>query len=185
MPTSDLKLTGPKGQAFFGSEADETFKGGAGADSLYGEAGADNLHGGGGVDLLDGGEGNDTLCGGAGADTLTGGQGGDTFVIDGRMGGSMSELDQITDFTHGADRLGMGDRVSLSGASFWSGDAATYADAYATAAQKIASGAADVVAVQIGADVVVFADSHLHDRADSAVVLVGRTLADVSSWDIF
>lgn len=185
MPASDLKLTGPKGQLLTGNEANESFKGGAGADSFYGAGGADTLRGEGGGDLLDGGDGNDTLSGGAGADTLTGGDGADTFLIDGRMGGSMSELDQITDFTHGVDRLGMGDRVSLSGAGFWSGDAATYSDAYATATQKIASGAADIVAVQIGADVVVFADSHLHNRVDSAVVLVGRTLADVNSWDIF
>lgn len=185
MPASNLKLTGPAGQTLTGNEANETFKGGAGADTLFGAGGADSLRGVGGGDLLDGGDGNDTLAGGTGADTLTGGDGADTFLIDGRMGGSMAELDQITDFTHGVDRLGMGDRVSLSGATFWSGDAETYTDAYAAAAQKIASGAADVVAVQIGADVVVFADSHLHNRVDSAVVLVGRTLADVNCWDIF
>ena len=45
---------------------------------------------------------------------------------------------------------------------------------------QIGSGTAEYVAVQVGADVIVFADSRNDDGvADDAVVLAGRTLADI------
>ncbi|HEX5377508.1 MAG TPA: hypothetical protein VFW47_03000 [Phenylobacterium sp.] len=178
-------MTGPRGQVLIGTETDDDFKGGAGADSLWGGGGDDGLRGAGGDDTLDGGDGNDTLSGGAGADQLTGGAGNDMFLVEARVCSTPDGLDRITDFTHGLDRVGFGGNVSLGGHSFWSGDAASYADAFATATQKIASAAADVVAVQVGGDVIVFADTNLHDHVDGAVILVGRTLADIDSWDVF
>jgi len=42
---------------------------------------------------------------------------------------------------------------------------------------------ADVVAVQVGADVLVFADEAGEHHVDQAVLLVGKTLADVSVSD--
>jgi hypothetical protein len=41
----------------------------------------------------------------------------------------------------------------------------------------------DVVAVQVGNDVIVFGDSHGLNEADAAVVLVGKTLADIGASD--
>ena len=55
----------------------------------------------------------------------------------------------------------------------------------AAATQQITSGAADLVAVQVGTDVIVFADTSLHNHPDAAVVLVGQTLAGISQWDVF
>jgi hypothetical protein len=48
-------------------------------------------------------------------------------------------------------------------------------------------GANDIVAIQVGSDVVVFADSNNSGTltaADNAVVLVGRTLTDIDSSNI-
>jgi Ca2+-binding RTX toxin-like protein len=168
-----------------GTPSDDTLKGGAGADSISGGDGNDVLNGAGGGDTLDGGAGADTLNGGHGGDLLIGGAGDDVFLISGHLTDAVGSVDRISDFTHGADRLGLGNHVSLAGHSLATGTEATYADAFAAAKLLIASNAADLVAMQVGADVVVFADSSLHDHMDAAVVLVGKTLADVSAWDVF
>ena len=185
MPVNDLKQSGPSGLILTGTAGDDYLKGASGGDSLSGGDGNDMLCGGGGADTLDGGAGNDTLVGGRGADVLTGGSGSDTFLISGKVTATQDGLDRITDFTHGEDRLGFGGQMSLAGHSFWSGSAATYGDAVAAATQQITSGAADLVAVQVGTDVIVFADSSLHNHVDAAVVLVGQTLAGISQWDVF
>jgi Ca2+-binding RTX toxin-like protein len=182
---SEPKLSGPKGLTLGGSPGNDDLKGGSGADHLSGGDGNDQLQGAGGDDTLDGGTGNDVLSGGRGADLLTGGDGDDTFLIDTRVSDNLADLDRITDFTHDHDRLGFGGSVSLGGSSFWSGAEADYGAALNTATQKIASGAADLVVVQVGADVIVFADTNLHNRVEGAVVLVGRTLADIDHWDVF
>ncbi|HEX4709448.1 calcium-binding protein [Phenylobacterium sp.] len=185
MSANDLKQSGPSPVTVTGTSGDDDLRGTSGCDSLSGGDGNDLLCGVGGADTLDGGAGNDTLSGGRGADLLTGGAGSDTFLISGKVTATQDGLDRITDFTHGEDRLGFGGQTSLSGHSFWSGSAATYGDAVAAAAQQITSGAADVVAVQVGSDVIVFADTSLHNHMDSAVVLVGKTLADINQWDVF
>jgi Ca2+-binding RTX toxin-like protein len=185
MPTNNMTSTGSKGVTLIGTAGADDLKGTAGADSLSGGDGNDLLRGEGGGDTLDGGAGSDTLLGGRGSDVLTGGSGSDTFLISGRVTAVQADLDRITDFTHGEDRLGFGSHVSLAGHSFWSGVEANYADALAVATDQITSGAADVVAVQVGSDVIVFADSDLHDHVSNAVVLVGQTLAGVDQWDVF
>ena len=185
MPSNDMKPTGSKGVTLTGTAGDDDLKGTAGADRLYGGEGNDLLRAEGGGDTLEGGAGDDTLVGGRGADLLTGGSGSDTFLISGRVTDIQADVDRITDFTHGEDRLGFGSHVSLAGHSFWSGSAATYGDAVAAATQQITSGAADLVAVQVGTDVIVFADTSLHNHVDTAVVLVGQTLAGISQWDVF
>ena len=185
MPISGTKVSGPKGLTLMGTEDNDDLKGGSGADSMSGGGGNDHIDGAGGDDTLDGGAGNDVLSGGRGADQLTGGDGDDTFLIDTRVSDALGDLDRITDFTHDHDRVGFGGSVSLGGSSFWSGAEADYGAALNTATQKIAAGAADVVAVQVGADVIVFADTNLHNRVEGAVVLVGRTLADIDHWDVF
>ena len=65
--------------------------GGGGNDRMLGDAGDDIMSGGNGIDRMTGGSGNDNL---------TGGNGADIFVF--RDG---SEMDTITDFEIGIDRL--------------------------------------------------------------------------------
>jgi hypothetical protein len=48
----------------------------------------------------------------------------------------------------------------------------------------MADGTVDVVAVQVGDDVIVFADTAGEAGADEAVVLVGNTLTGVGFGDI-
>lgn len=173
------------GQTILGTSGPDTLKGGAGADSIDGGDGNDSINGAGGGDTIVGGAGDDTLQGGHGGDVLTGGAGNDVFLMSGHVTGSETSVDQITDFTSGEDRLGFGRQVSLAGHSLWTGTADTYADALADAKVQIGSGAADIVAVQVGDDLVVFADSNLHDHVDGAAILVGKSIADFSSWDVF
>jgi Ca2+-binding RTX toxin-like protein len=60
-----------------------------------------------------------------------------------------------------------------------SSEAAEYANS------QIGSGAADYVAVQVGADVLLFADANNNQgQADAVVTLLGRTLADISFANI-
>jgi len=168
-----------------GTPGDDNLKGGAGADVLDGGDGNDYIDGAGGGDTLVGGAGDDTIVGGHGGDLLTGGDGHDTFLMDGHITASETSVDRITDFTHGEDRLGFGTQVSLAGHTMWTGTAGSYADAFAEAKAQIGSGAADIVAVEVGGDLVVFADSGLHNHVGGAAVLVGKTLLDFTNWDLF
>jgi Ca2+-binding RTX toxin-like protein len=176
---------GPRGQTLAGTVSADELKGGAGSDLISGLDGRDFIYGGGGNDTLDGGSGDDWLYGGAGADQLTGGAGADTFVIDGRLGATLDDVDHVVDFTHGEDRLGFSDRISLAGRLMSTGTATTYDEALTSARGLIGSGSANVVAIQLGADVVVFAGADLHTRVDAAVVLVGKTLSGIDNWDIY
>ena len=181
-------------RVILGLGGDDTLTGGAGSEVILGGAGADKVSGGGGDDVLIGGPGADSLSGGAGGDTLVGGQGADlltggpgtdVFAIGGPAPTTLAGLDRILDFTHGEDRLFFGHGQVATAANFATATAADFASALAAANGKIASGAADFVAVKVGADVIVFADSH-HDNggADAAVVLVGKSLADIGAGDI-
>ena len=163
----------------------DTLKGGSRPDLIDGGDGADHVAGAGGGDSLVGGAGNDTITGGRGGDLLTGGAGADTFLVSGHVTDSAASVDRITDFTHGDDTLGFGRQASLAGHDMATGSATSYADAFNQAKAQISSGAADIVAMQVGGDLVVFADSYQHDHLDGAVVLVGKTLADFSHWDVF
>jgi Ca2+-binding RTX toxin-like protein len=146
--------------------------------------GNDSLSGGRGADTLDGGAGDDYLRGGPGADLLTGGAGNDTFLIDGPAPTNFADLDRITDFTHDQDRLAFSDKISIAGSNLVSATESTYADALAFATHQITSGAAQIVTVQLGSDVVVFAGANMDHTVDAAVLLVGKTLADIDQWDV-
>jgi hypothetical protein len=168
-PASGMTLSGGRG-------ADE-LKGGDGADSLSGGDGADNLRGEAGNDTLSGGGGDDTLSGGRGADLLTGGPGHDTFLISGPASTALGDVDRISDFTKGEDKLSFGVHLELNEHNVSTGQAKTYAEAFVAASGKIVAGAADLVAIQIGADVVVFADVQHHNQVDASVILVGKSFA--------
>lgn len=64
----------------FGSNFDDTFKGGAFNDTLRGWMGNDEAHGGAGDDFLIGDNGNDVLYGDAGNDLITGNGNSDTLI---------------------------------------------------------------------------------------------------------
>jgi hypothetical protein len=158
-------------------------RGGTGDDSLVGTDGDDRLRGLHGSDTLAGGAGNDTLVGGPGADVLTGGAGNDVFHVSGPAN-ALDGLDSVTDWTHGEDVLSFGDGFTVTDAAFATATAADFDAARAAADAAIADGSADVVAVQVGSDVIVFADEDGENAVGAAVLLVGRTLADVSAGDI-
>lgn len=185
MPKPIDQVHGPKGVTLIGTDGSDDLSGKTGDDSLSGAGGNDQLDGGRGDDTIDGGDGNDLIWGGAGSDVLYGGTGADTFFIGGQTGATMADLDRIMDFTHGEDRLGFSTKVSIAGHDMATGTAANYADALAQATAQISSNTADIVAVQVGSDVVVFADAELTNQIGGAVVLVGKTLADVGQWDVF
>jgi len=74
------------------------------ASSLVGSAAGDSLKGGKGNDLIIGNAGNDFIYGGAGKDILTGGSGSDTFIFNTTPNKS-SNIDTLTDFSSGVDKL--------------------------------------------------------------------------------
>jgi len=79
------------------------------AFNLTGNALANTLIGNGAANVLNGGDGADQLHGGAGADQLTGGNGSDRFYFDSLF--ATSNVDTVTDFTHGSDRLMLDDAL--------------------------------------------------------------------------
>ena len=157
-----------------GTATADHLRGGEGNDSLLGLDGNDLLAGGNGADTLDGGAGNDTLDGGHGADALTGGAGKDVFEIEGPAK-VLADLDRITDFTHGQDRIVFDDAPTATAGNLVTDTALDFKTALADANAKMAAGA-DFVAVQVGGDVILFADEVGEHRVQSGVLLVGKTL---------
>ena len=91
-----------------GSGSADKLQGLAGNDTLYGYAGNDVLEGGDGDDTLLGDVGDDTLIGGSGMDKLTGGAGNDLFRFSTLQSASpANNLDTITDFVRGADKIAL------------------------------------------------------------------------------
>lgn len=199
---------GDGGDLLFGDRGDDEIHGGQGDDTLMGGDGDDNLSGGFGQDLLYGGDGNDrlaaqgpeavTLAGEAGDDTLTaasagrdrllGGAGRDRFEIIGKTMPSAGADAEILDW-EAHDTLhfpevsifvadGGGSILPRSHSEFVAAD---YAQALSIANEHISAAGAKYVAAQVGGDVYVFADlGDPADGADVSVLLVGRTLADIS-----
>lgn len=84
-----------------GSEGNDTFTGGGGTVGVW-LAGSN--------DVISGGAGDDILNGGPGSDTLSGGSGADTFVF--TIPGYSSDVDVITDFEPGVDRIRLPDGIA-------------------------------------------------------------------------
>ena len=100
------------------------------------------------------------------------------------MAASIAGIDHILDWTHGSDHLKFSGGPAATDANFDTATAADYASAITAAFAATAAGAA-YVAVQVGADVLVFADTNGEPgNIEDVVVLVGRTLTDVSFGDI-
>jgi Ca2+-binding RTX toxin-like protein len=154
--------------------------------TVDGGAGDDLINTGDGSDSISGGAGADTLDGWAGADTVSGGAGSDTFeFFSGEAFTVFAALDQILDWSS-EDRLYFADGDitdpigTASAANYVAATRGDYGSALAFANAQIAGGFIDYVAVQVGGDVYVFCDSYYDaGDADSAVRLVGRSLADI------
>jgi Ca2+-binding RTX toxin-like protein len=154
-----------------------TIDGGAGNDIIDGSDGSDSINGGAGSDTIDGYAGADTVAGGGGSDQFQ-------FFLPEAFT-NLATLDVILDW--GAD-----DRFFFTGddiedaigagtpSTYVESTAGDYASALAFANGRIALGIVNYVAVQVGSDVFVFADTAFDAGvADSAVRLMGRTLADI------
>ena len=85
-------------------------------------AGNDTINGGTLNDTINGGDGNDSITGGVGKDSLTGGAGVDTFVFGANATNAVvsnqSNVDVITDFTSGTDKLSITNITSGAPAKF-------------------------------------------------------------------
>ena len=168
------------GETLVGTAGADTLTGHGGSDLLYGSGGNDLLRGEGGNDTLAGGDGDDTLSGGAGANVLSGNAGHDTFLISSPLATYVGGLDRITDFNRGEDHLVFGGHLTLGETNFMGTKAASYGDALKIANSVLHSGRTDLMVIQVGGDVIVFANAGNHNQVDEAVVLVGRSLADIT-----
>ncbi len=88
----------------YGMNGNDTLEGRSGDDFIRGGDGNDILRGDDGNDRLFGDAGNDVLFGGKGNDVMTGGTGNDVFAFaTGDFG--VGNMDKITDFVRGQDKL--------------------------------------------------------------------------------
>ncbi len=172
-----------------GDAGNDTLVGGPGYATLSGGAGDDALRA---IDggILNGGDGNDTLATWVGPDLITGGPGANVILVEHNTasvplytGGGVLGLDAITDWTALDKFTFTNEGVQVAGA-FVVDTAADLATAVARADQAVVAGAT-FIAMQVGADVIVFADiTHNPYHAEESVLLQGRTLADISAANI-
>lgn len=196
---NDVLIGGAGADLLNGNLGNDTISGGGGADAIFGEAGNDRItlgdagsaaDGGSGSDTITGGAGADTIIGGVGADDLRGGGGADIFQFSaGHSGTTEGALDRVLDWAGGRS-LGPSDQIQFIGlaaatpTTYLEMTASSYGAAKLLADGQIAAGN-NYVAVQIGADVVLFVDSgNNNGTADDAVMFVGRTLADIDYTSI-
>jgi Ca2+-binding RTX toxin-like protein len=197
-------LAGGAGDDFVnGNLGDDNLRGGAGNDRLFGEDGNDTIStSGGGTDTVDAGAGDDVvLVSGPGGANVDAGEGADTFLaasmgqdtLQGGAGADVFEFVTTNGPTDGRDDLihdwNASDRLHFDHFSIFTPTvvhyaettAATYGQALAQADGLIAGGQVFYVAAQVGGSVIVFAetDGSAADGADTAVVLAGRTLANI------
>ena len=142
----------------FGSNGNDTLRGGSGSDYLFGFDGSDRLFGGRGMDFLFGGKGDDTLSGGAGRDYLYGGSG-----LDSLFGGSGN------DFLSG----GAGADKFLFDPSNKGEGSDVIAD-FALGTDKVSLNAADILR----------SDSDITTKSGDAALLDATDFDADSSWDV-
>jgi Ca2+-binding RTX toxin-like protein len=169
---NDRLYGGADGDNIIGNLGHDYLQGNKGNDVLSGGDGNDTIHGGADNDTLNGDAGNDQLYGDAGYDRMTGGAGSDNFIITVHSSAYVAggPTDEITDFTDGIDKIGLGFHPTL----IVQGTATSLTIAGDVAAQLLSShvGAADVAAVSVGSDTYLFYDSAGHGGAlDSAIKL--------------
>ncbi|MDP3489795.1 MAG: calcium-binding protein [Phenylobacterium sp.] len=138
------------------------------------------------IEKVTGTAGNDTITGSAGVDTLTGGGGNDRFVFGaGDTSSTTGSVDRINDFTSADDSISFG--VAATASNYVEFGYATltytYAQAFSDASSLINGGQRDIIAVQVGADVYVFADVSGTNMVTGVVYLSGVTLAGVEQAD--
>lgn len=160
-----------------GSNGADIIVGDASANQLRGNSGADTLFGGGGNDQISGGDGDDYLAGGQGQDQLRGDTGSDTF------GFALSDgigFDSIQDFTT-EDHILFADGPAGTSSNYLevaSGDFAALDAAFASSGVRY-------VAMQLNAEVLLFAD--LGDEGatyDQVVVLSANNLSAIDAGSI-
>lgn len=197
---------GDGGDLLSGDLGDDELFGGLGSDTLSGGDGADRLEAGFGQDLLNGGAGDDQLVsqgpeaatlsgdagndtivsGGAGQDVISGGEGRDRFEFVAKTAPVLGVEATITDW-ESHDTLSFAEVSILGGSpggilprSYSEFVADSYAQALSIADEHISAAGAKYVVAQVGANLYVFADAgDPEDGADIALLLVGRTLADI------
>ena len=151
------------GRKFIGDSTDQL---------IIGSGANERLDGGDGNDIIDGMGGADLLIGGAGADTLTGGEGEDRFTLyQGVRVAGVDQLDVVTDFTKGEDKIHIDD---LGGAS------STLAELLASTSLRIASEHRITSTTNDASilDTVIYATKGTADTADDVALMV---LEDVSA----
>jgi Ca2+-binding RTX toxin-like protein len=157
-----------------------------GDDNVDGGNSADRIMTGADRDTVQGGDGADTISGGDDTDFLRGGKDADLFEFNtGDSGLEPGFIDQVLDWQtiDMIDFTGIGS--ANEGVNYLELTATSYAEAITLANALIGTGTVDYVVVQVGFDVVVFADSTGNNGgADDAVVLVGGSLADISAANI-
>ena len=157
------------GRKFIGDSTDQL---------IIGSGANERLDGGDGDDILDGGDGVDLLIGGVGADTLTGGGGEDWFTLyQGTRAAGVDQLDVVTDFTKGEDKIHIDD---LGGAS------STLAELLASTSLRIASehritGTTNDASIL---DTVIYATKGTADTADDVVLMVVEDVSALTRDDV-
>ena len=183
-PLNDTLMGGAGNDVIIGAGNDpgrgDVMDGGDGDDALSARGGANLLRGGAGNDSLQGDTGGDTIDGGPGEDRMEGGAGADLFILrDGLAGPALTSIfaDRIIDWSS-ADHISL--RVAGAPGYVETSDP-DYQAAVVEAQDLISRGAVEVVAVQVGGDVLLFADGSAANTIFTATILVGRTLADISA----
>lgn len=183
-----ITIGGAAGDTLSGGSSYDTLIGGGGGDSLTGVNGSDELFGGAGADTLVG-AGYDRLDGGAGADQIHVGPRANVVVIG---QGESALFGPSYDTIYGWPTFDPWDTSTRAYIAFASGapgsgkyvelQADGFDAAVRMAYEKIGGGSADVVAISVGADVYVFADSAGNNVSpDDAVRIVGTDLSQISA----
>ena len=127
---------------------------------------------------LTGGDGADLLIGGAGADTLTGGEGKDWFTLyQGVRAAGVNQLDVVTDFTKGEDKIHIDD---LGGVS------STLAELLASTSLRIASEHRITSTTNDASilDTVIYATKGTADTADDVALMVIEDVSALTRDDV-